>query len=155
MLSLAPVEQPPFIAALMDVLIGAITPDGFLGPLGYRWWGPDTPGSTFPGWTVVAYPTPHELRGGANDGAKGVMGFQLNIAAIVGAFSTLENLDWHAPVQYNGDLDGPEIAIKGQFAGKSVWLRVFHLPPSDEPASIIVDPVHKRAWEKQYDGTRE
>jgi hypothetical protein len=64
------------------------------------------------------------------------------------AFGSVEKLDWHAPVQYNGELDGPEISIKGQFAGKSVWLRVFHLPPSDEPASIVIDPVRKRAWEK-------
>lgn len=150
MISLAQVEHPPFLGALMEVVINAMTPvEGFIGPLGYRWWGPETPGSAYPGWTVATYPTPFELRGGVNDGARGVTGFTLNVAAIVGAFSTLENLDWQAPVQYNGDLDGPEISIKGQFAGKSVWLRIFHLPPHDEPVSLVVDPVRKTAWEKQ------
>ncbi len=151
MFSLSSVETPAFIPALLDVLLTAVVPDGVIGPLGYRWWGPDTPGSSYAGWTVVVYPTPHELRGGANDGAKGSAGFTLNLAVILGAFSGLEMLDWHAPVQYNGDLDGPEISVKGQFAGKSVWLRVFHLPPHDEPASVVIDPIARRAWEKQFD----
>lgn len=148
MIELAPVEAPAFLPALLDVLLDVVVPEGFMGPLGYRWWGPDSPGVSYPGWTVVVYPTPHELRGGANDGATGVTGFNLNVAALVAAFGSLEKLDWHAPVQYNGDLDGPEISIKGRFAGKPVWLRVFHLPPSDEPASIVIDPVRQRAWEK-------
>ena len=148
MLSVAAVETPAFIPALLDVLAAAMTPEGVMGPIGYQWWGPDSPGSGFDGWTVVAYPTPHELCGGANDGARGSSGFSLDVAKVVAAFASLAALDWHTPVQYNGELDGPEIGIKGQFAGKSVWLRVFHLPPSDEKASIVIDPVRMRAWEK-------
>lgn len=150
MLSLAAVETPGFLPALMDVLLAAITPEGLLGPIGFRWWGPDDSGSAFNGWTVAAYPTPHEVSGGPNDGARGCTGFQLNIAVIVGAFSSLEKLDWAAPGHYNGDLDGPEISVKGTFAGKPVWLRVFSLPPLDEPASIVIDPIRHRAWEKPF-----
>lgn len=155
MLSLSPVEHPAFIGALLDVLLEAIVPEGIMGPLGYRWWEPETPGNSFPGWILAVYPTPHLLQGGANDGLKTSSGFTLNITKIVGAFSSVELLDWHSPVQYNGNLDGPEIGIKGQFAGRPVWLRVFHLPPDDEPASIVVDPVHRQAWEKQLGAKRE
>lgn len=83
------------------------------------------------------------------DGSRYVAGFHLNVQKLTENFCEIEDLAWRMPGGYNGDLDGPEFSVQGQFAGKHVMLRFFHLPPSDEPSSFYVDPVNGRAWARQ------
>lgn len=144
------IHEPPWIRALVeDVLVDSVQPLGFIGPLGYRYWEPGNQQNFFPGWQLAVYPTPNEVQGAVvHDGAKYVSGFRLNVGRILAAMSHVEMVAWNAPVEYTGDLDGPELSVQGQFAGKHVWLRVFNLPPSDEPASYYVNPATGEAWEK-------
>lgn len=132
-----------------DVVIDAVTPLGFIGPLGYRWWEPGNSANPFDGWQIVVYPTPNEVRGPVvHDGCKYVSGFRLNVGHIIGVMTTVEAVVWNAPVQYNGDLDGPEVGVQGMYAGKHVWLRFFQMPPPDEPCSFFVDPATGQTIEK-------
>lgn len=134
------VESPSWIVALVDTIKELITPLGFIGPLGYRFWEPGN--LTSPNaevWTIVVFPTPNELRGGEHDGSKFVSGFHLDLGRLLSFFNPAEQVAWKSPTRYNGDLDGPEIAIQGLFMGRYVWLRIFSIPPPDEPVSFIVD----------------
>src|SRR4051794_2137678 len=109
------IREPSWIKALVeDVLLDSFEPLGFIGPLGYRWWEPGSPDNTFDGWQIAVFPTPNEVRGPvAEDGCKHVAGFQLDVGRIVGVMAGVDHLVWNAPAQYNGDLDGPELGIKG------------------------------------------
>lgn len=141
------VVVPPWLTALVeDVVLVAVDAHGLIGPLGYRWWGPQDAGNEFDGWQVVVYPTPGELRGGQMDGAQFTSGLSLDVGGILNAFSKVDDVVWHAPAHYNGDLDGPELRVRGDFLGKRVWLRFFCLPPADEPSSFHVDPRTGSAW---------
>jgi hypothetical protein len=144
------IEEPQWLRALVqDVLVDAVQPLGFIGPLGYRWWEPNNTENNFDGWQVAVYPTPNEVIGPtAFDGCKYVSGFRLNVWHILNCLTAVEGVAWHAPVQYNGYLDGPEISVRGMFAGKHVWIRFFQLPPPDEPASFLVNPATGQAIEK-------
>lgn len=142
------VVVPSWLPALVEnVVLPAVTAHSIIGPLGYRWWGPDDADNEFDGWQVVVYPTPGEIRGNhAHDGAQFTSGLRLDVGAILGAFARVEDVVWNAPAHYTGDLDGPELHVRGDFLGKHVWLRFFCLPPSDEPSSCYLDPRTGRAW---------
>lgn len=145
------IQEPYWIKALVDdVVIEAMQPHGFIGPLGYRWWEPDSPNNSFAGWQIVVFPTPNEVKGAtAHDGSRYVSGFRLDVGRIIQAMGgTVESVVWNAPMQYNGDLDGPELSVQGQFAGRHIWLRFFHIPPPDEPPSFYVNPDSGEAWER-------
>lgn len=144
------IQEPSWIKTLIeDVVVDAVLPLGFIGPLGYRYWEPGNVNNHFDGWIVAVFPTPNEVKGPCDtDGSRFVAGFHLDLGKIVDVFRPVEELAWRMPVSYNGDLDGPELSVQGQFAGKHVWLRFFHMPPPDEPSSYYVDPVAGRAWAK-------
>lgn len=137
------VREPTWIRTLVDdVVMEAITPLGTIGPLGFRYWPPGQEDNTFDGWQVVIYPTPNEVRGPVpGDGCKTVSGFKLDVARIIGVMNHVDSVVWMSPVRYNGDLDGPEVSLRGTFIGKRVWLRFFHLPPADEPCTTAVNPA--------------
>lgn len=144
------VAEPEWIRTLVnDVLLAAFEPLGFIGQLGYRWWEPDNVYNTFAGWQIAVFPTPNEICGSHEcDGRLSVNGFSLNIGSILNVFSSIKSVVWNAPTEYNGDLDGPELHVQGLFAGKHVWLRVFNIPPSDEPPSYCIDPAQGTVWKK-------
>jgi hypothetical protein len=130
---------PPWIAALVDVVVSAMTPLGFIGRLGYRWWEPENENNDRDCWQVYVFPTTAVCKGGPNDGLEFTSGFTLDVSKLTDAVNHISEMAWHAPCQYTNDLDGPEFRIQGQFAGKEVRLRVFTLPPGDEPVSCSVD----------------
>ena len=137
------VVTPTWIKVLVDdVLLDAVAPYGFIGPLGYRYTGPGESGNSFDGWTLFVYPVPSEIRGADQlDGAQFVSGFELDISRIIRNMAAIEEVVWRAPAKYNRELDGPEISVRGRFAEKRVWIRFFNLPPSDEPPAFAVDPA--------------
>lgn len=138
---------PAWVDALVEVVRGAMTPLGFIGYLGYRVWEPDARYNQNPdGWTVVVFPTPYEWSGGAGDGGRGVSGFRLDVVPLLDAFTEVRQMAWSSPAQYNGDMDGPELTLTGTFLGKHVLLRVFNLPPPDEPTAFVYDPHKGEVW---------
>ena len=138
--------SPAWVDALVEVVRAAMEPLGFIGHLGYRLWEPCSPHNSFSGWMLAVFPTPNEWHGGQHDGAVAVSGFKLDLKAVLGAFQSLDAVAWNNPVQYNGNLDGPELVVQGNVLGKRVLLRVYSLPPPDEPVSYVVDPSRGEAW---------
>ena len=137
-----PIRTPEWIKALVEnVLVDCVTPLGFMGPLGYRYWEPAAVDNQASCWQVAVYPTPNEVRGQDKlDGACYVTGFRFDVAKLIRGFSDVDELVWHSPAKYAGNLDGPELSVQGVFLGKRVWVRFFHLPPPDELPSYAVDP---------------
>lgn len=142
------INSPEWIDTLVNKVLDAMTPLGFIGPLGYRWWEPDNLNNGYDGWQIVTFPTPNEAIGGKHDGCKYVSGFYLDIRQVLDVFTSVKAVAWSNPTQYNGDLDGPEFYIQGQYEGKDVWLRVFNVPPQDEPCSYAVNLETGDATEK-------
>lgn len=137
------VNTPEWIAALVeDVIVPAVVPFSFIGTLGYRYWRPDDPTNEHRAWVLAVYPTSNEIVGPcAGDGATATSGFRLNVAALTGAMTDVESVVWECPARYNGTMDGPEISVRGRYAGNTLVLRFFHLPPPDEPPSFRVNPT--------------
>lgn len=134
--------------ALVERVVEAIQPLNPMGRIGYRWVEPNAPSNLNSWWLVAIYPTPNEAKTGPHEGQKVYPGFHLNLSAILPSFSQGVELVWRAPTIYNGNLDGPEVSLKGTFAGNEVWLRIFSLPPDDEAATLIVDLASGDCWEK-------
>jgi hypothetical protein len=143
------VSTPQWIVTLMDeVVVDCVRPMGFIGHLGYRFWSPDDPTNPSTSWVVVAYPTANEVRGQNRlDGAMFVSGFSLDVGRLLASLTPVAEVVWNMPAKYNNSLDGPELSVRGQFAGKHVWLRFFHLPPPDESPAFAVDPLTSEATE--------
>lgn len=142
------VETPAWIKALVEDLAACVMPLGFIGPLGYRYWEPDDPQNQSEAWQLVVYPTPNEIRGSdRNDGAVFVSGFRLDVGRIVGMFCNVDEIVWATPARFSGNLDGPEISLKGRYTTKQIWLRFFHLPPPDESPAFAVNPQTGTATE--------
>lgn len=142
------VDRPVWVDTLVEQVARALEPHEFFGPLSYRLWEPDNPNNANAGWTLAVFPTPWECRGGPHDGAAAVSGFDLNVRSLMSVFSEVNSVAWRMPTRYNGDLDGPELGIRGTFAGRDVWLRLFHAPPPDEPVSHVYEAATGRYWEK-------
>lgn len=143
------VATPQWLVTFMDaVVIDCVSPMGFMGQLGYRYWPPDDANNPSSAWLVAVYPTPNEVRGqNRMDGAVFVSGFSLDVGKLIAAMGNVSDVVWNMPAKYNNDLDGPEISVRGTFAGKHVWLRFFHLPPPDEPPAFAVNPLTSEATE--------
>ncbi len=143
------INTPAWLTSFMnDVLIECIVPMGFIGRVGYRYWEPEDPSNPSKSWLIVAYPTPNVIRGSnRNDGTMFVSGFQFNVSKLIEAMTDVEEVVWSNPVKYNGDMDGPELSVRGVFNNKHVWLRFFHMPPSDEPPGFAVNPQTSESTE--------
>lgn len=139
------VITPAWITTLVnDLLVDAFVPLGFIGPLGFRYWAPQEGGA----WEVAVYPLPSEIRGSdKNDGNLFVSGFRLDLMKVLKALTDVEEVAWHSPARYNNDLDGPEISVRARFVGKPVNLRIFHMPPPDEPPAFAYNPQTREALE--------
>jgi len=144
----ATVEHPQWMKALMEVVIECMEPLNIMGPLGYRFLEPEHPENEFEGWQIAVYPTANEVVGGEQDGSFLFPGFALDIDTMLATFSSVEGVVWNNPVHYTGDLDGPNLSIQGTFTGVPLWLRIFHWPPGDEEASLLVDPASGEIREK-------
>ncbi len=131
------VQTPPWIAALVEVVKEATAPLWFMGPLGYRWWEPGNPHSQCSDWLIITYPAPYLVEGGAVDGGRCSTGFQLDVSALLEAFSSVSDVQWHAPVGTVSPADCPSLRVHGCFAGKQVHLCVNQFPPEDEPEAFI------------------
>lgn len=135
------IEQPEWIAELVRHVMGAMTPHegGFIGPLGFSWCEPHVLDNTDDAWVICVYPTPNVVVNGAKDGQKFVYGFTLDLTQILRKLRGIRAVVWKSPHGYNSELDGPEVSVRGHYGDVNVWLRVFNLPPSDEPPGCRMD----------------
>lgn len=133
----------------MDLLVESVQPLNLMGQMGYRYLEPGTIQNPTDYWVLAVYPIPNEAFGGCHDGGLVYPGFSLDLGHFLEGFQGVEVLAWHAPSVYNGELDGPEVSVKGSFTGKRVWVRVFAHPPSDVSPSLVVDLANGNYWEKK------
>lgn len=142
------IQTPLWIRSLVeDVLVEAFQPLAFMGPLGYRY-SPPNEEDDDKAWQLAVYPTAAQVK--PNEEKAGmvfVSAFSLNVGHVVECLQDVSELVWHSPTKYSGELDGPEIRIRGKFAGREVRLRVFNRPPADEPPAFLVDPQTSEAVE--------
>lgn len=133
---------PDWLQTFMDdIVLPCVTPLGFIGQIGYRYWTPDDTKNPSCSWLIAAYPVPNELRGShKNDGVTYVSGFRFNVTSLLDAFSGIEELVWNSPTVYVGNMDGPELSLRGMYGARPLWLRFFHIPPTDEKAGFAVNP---------------
>lgn len=143
------IEIPHWIKSLIDNIVDCMTPFGFIGPLGYRYWEPDNSENLHAGvWQIVVYPVPNEVCGSnSTDGALFVSGFRFDIGKLIECMSSTSSIVWNSPANYTCRLDGPEISIGGRYAGHNVMVRLFNLPPPDEQPAYAFDPKTGRATE--------
>jgi len=142
-------EEPQWLKTLMARIVDAVEPLNLMGSFGYRWLQPETLENPSVAWIMVVFPTPNEAYGGSDDGRLLYPGFNLDIGFLLDGFSAVGDLKWNNPTIYNGELDGPNISIQGFFAGYPVWLQIFHLPPTDQEPTLVVDLASGDWWEKQ------
>lgn len=141
-------DEPAWVRTFLEFLAGAITPHDFFGPLSCRMYPYQGNSADDPEFVLLVFPTPFEVRYGAEDGAISSPGFTLDVQRVLSGFSSVKSMAWHVPVVYNGNLDGPELRISGTFVGIRVWLRIFTIPPSTEQPSHVYEPQTGRFWER-------
>jgi hypothetical protein len=141
---------PACLQLVLSSLAKNVEPIGILGPLGYRWLEPGAPFNLDNAWLLVVSPTPNEISGGPEDGQLMCPGFKLNIHEILKIFQDVEGLAWRSPSVYTGELDGPEICIRGRVLDQLVQVRIFSIPPEDEKPSLLINLANGECREKVY-----
>ena len=127
-------ELPAWLEPLVEAVSQSLTvhgPEGLLG-LRYR----EAEGL----WDLLLYALPVEMVGGAHDGGLAAPGFAVDLKRLGSAFTRVDVVSWDAlgTCPANAE-DGPCVSVQGEFAGRSVWLRVLAYAPAD------VGPVRKVA----------
>jgi hypothetical protein len=139
------IESPLWLKTLVEeVIMPAIAPLSFMGPLGYRCVEPDALKTGFNGWQVAVFPLSNRIVGAnVNDGALAVSGFQLDVLRLTNNMRNLSRFEWRMPMSYSGDLDGPALLLEGEFLSRRLELTIFNLPPADEAPAFTINPVTK------------
>lgn len=126
---------PEWLDQLAEQIVDALDPLPTY-VMHYFWWEPGDPHNLYPGWQLAFSPQAAEHVGGAEDGKVESPGFFANLSQIMGYFSKINLVAWHAPTRYNNWLDGPHLSIEGQYGEQRLWLRIYQLPNVDEPCKI-------------------
>jgi hypothetical protein len=132
-------EKPDWTGPLAEAVAACMSAHGPAGPLGMRYRTADGV------WDVLLYPMPVEMVGGAHDGGVACPSFSLDLEALRAVFSPIEALSWdaHGVGPDNSDA-GPWICVRGQYAGRSVWLRILAYAPADVEPAMKVDATGRR-----------
>ncbi len=125
--------MPEWMQPLIDAIAASMSAHGPESPLGLRYRQLDDV------WDLLVYPMPVEMIGGAHDGGRACPGFSLDLESLHLAIDRVESVAWdaHGASPDNDDL-GPCIAIRGEFGGQPIWLRILaHAPADVEPAAKV------------------
>jgi hypothetical protein len=130
-------DLPAWLNSLFEDIGAGLTPEGLMGPLGFRWHEEE-------GFCEVdAYPTPVEVVGGAADGAVLAPGFSLDLEQLRAVFEEIVDLGWNAFGWPDGE--GPFIWVEGTYQGRSIFLRVLsEAPEGEEPGAKFRVPRQER-----------
>lgn len=136
------VSVPTWLQTFMDdIVLPCVTPLGFIGHITFCYWPPEDLRNPSNNWLVVAYPAANVIRAAhSKDGAVYVTGFYFDVHKLLRSFTAVHEIAWRSPVVVTGQLDGPEIMVRGIYAEHQVQLRFFHLPPPDESPAYAVNP---------------
>ncbi len=94
-----------------------------------------------PEWDVSLFYGKTEVLGGPGDGKRTDTAFWLDLAAVCGAFSSVEGVVWQASPLGPDDDFGPHVAIDGVYDGRRVRLRVLAAAPERFPSARTADTL--------------
>ena len=115
------------VRAIADTMIaGRTTP-----PLGYRYSDQETP------WVVDVFPRMLEIVGGAQDGARLVAEFAIDVEQLRSLFEEIDELAWVS--QSEAHSDGPHLTLQGNNRGHKVVVRILAFAPEDDEPGMRVD----------------
>lgn len=128
---------PDWMDDLLDAVSTGFRPEIACGPLGYVWIPPNDEGRP---WKVSVFPTPGEvIEAGPLDGKITVPGFRFSLNPVLRKFERKTCIEWMAPSEYTGELDGPGVFIKGRAYGLALELFVFEEPPANFRPTVVFD----------------
>ena len=94
-------------------------------------------------WKVSVFPTPGEIaEAGPQDGKVVIPGFHMSLGPIFKCFEEIDKIDWMAPSEYTGELDGPGVCIHGRAFGHKFQLFLFEEPPQAFEPTVIFDQIN-------------
>jgi hypothetical protein len=125
---------PAWLDALVETTVNSMEVHS-PSTIGYRYYEADDDEP----WEVILYPTPVELRGGAEDGAVLSPGFSLDLKALCEAFEEISALEWTAHPFGPRDAENPSVALEGRYQAHAVYLRILAYAPADEPPGLTLD----------------
>lgn len=131
-------ETPAWLESLAEAVGGSMTAHGPIGPLGLRY--RQVEGT----WDALVYPLPVEMVGGAHDGGVACPSFALDLETLRAHFDRVESLGWD-PHGIEAEGGEPCVAVRGAYAGQSVWLRILAYAPEDVAPGAKVDANGRQA----------
>jgi hypothetical protein len=130
--------MPEWMQPLLEAIAASMSAHGPESPLGLRYRQLDDV------WDLLVYPMPVEMVGGAHDGGRASPGFSLDLEALHFAIDRITSVEWDAHgCLPDNDGHGPCIAIRGNFAGRQIWLRILADAPADVEAAVKVDTTSR------------
>lgn len=146
-------KPPDWVSDLIGAVAAGFHPEVVCGPLGYIW---IPPKDQMQPWRLSVFPTPGEIaEAGPEDGEITVPGFRLTLTPILKKFSPIPRVDWRAPSQYTGELDGPGVVIRGRVHGRRLILSVFDEPPAAFKPTVIFDRIRGKTRLRPNDTEEE
>jgi hypothetical protein len=140
---------PEWVIDLLDAVSTGFRPEIPCGPLGYVWVPPQNRKQP---WKVSVFPTPGEvIEAGPQDGRIAVPGFRISLIPILNVFDSAPQIDWHAPSEYTGELDGPCLQLAGRAYGEKVTLFLFEEPPDAFGPTVVFDRLKNETRLITYD----
>lgn len=82
------------------------------------------------GWEISIFPSQTEIVGGPEDGRHIAPRFRVDILAVAGLFSQIDEMSWQSKSVDEEDQLGCHIAIGGRFENETVFVRVLKTAPA-------------------------
>ncbi len=133
-------ECPAWLKALMENVVGLITPLDFVGELGFCYLNPEDKSNNTGKWVIAVYVLAYEVAGGGRDGANLLPEFSIDMLGLYGSFSAVSSFEWRVKRNYLDGLEGPEVYVEGSCkSGQEVQFHFYSDPPEGEKPSIVLD----------------
>lgn len=136
-------EPPDWLKQFADAAALEMQPADVLAPVGCHYCLTDGT------WEVALFASSTEIVGGNQDGLLRFSRFQVDVQALVGLFSELEDVSWQALPMGADDELGAHLAIAGCLGEHRVCLRILALPPrrfSHGRRAIAYEPAWEEMW---------
>lgn len=136
-------DSPEWMQELLGLVQGAMAHESPTGsPLGYVWVEPQGDEEEEKPWRICIFPTPGEvLEMGPDDGKVIIPGFKFDLKTIIAGFDRLSEIEWYAPSDYRGELDGPCLCFCGSWKKKPVIMCLFDEPPQIFEPTVVYDCI--------------
>lgn len=119
------ISPPTWLAGMMNQVTEQVLAADVLAPLGCHCYH----NLALDEYEVTLFASLTEILGGELDGHLTASRFHLDILGLQQVFTEVHQLHWQSHSLGEEDELGPHVSIEGEFAGKTVWLRILAFPP--------------------------